>query len=446
MQKLDEFILNNQLIKSSDYLLVAVSGGMDSMFLLTYLHSKNYALAVAHCNFGLRGAESDLDEAHVQTFCELHSIPFHTKKFETALYANENSISIQMAARDLRYMWFNELCEALYDGKPKIVTAHHKSDHAETILINMLRGTGLKGLEGIAHISQNVIRPMLCLSRLEVKNAVADLNIIFREDQSNESDKYHRNRLRLNVIPELKKINPDLENTFLSNSKIVQQANNFIDYYMETIEKEIVSVQNKQTHVDVNELLKKPEPKFILYTFLVKFGFNAASVDDIYLAMNGLSGKQFLSDSHRLIINRGQLILKKHPQSCLDTYQVNKDTTHLYTPHHLWNFKITTKDWIIPDSNQEVLIDFDHLRFPLSIRPWQQGDKIRILGMKGHKKISDILIDKKLSLFEKEQIWVLISDDKILWVSGIALSEECKVCESTKKVLAITIANSLTSI
>ncbi len=440
IEKLDKFILHNHLISKSDNLIVAVSGGMDSMFLLSYLQAKGYKLTVAHCNFGLRGTESDLDEALVKSYCQTHAILFYSKTFETTAYATQNKLSIQMAARELRYTWFDELCQLNTEGATKIVTAHHKSDHAETILINMLRGTGLRGLEGIAMISGKVIRPMLCLTRDEVETAVNNLKITYRNDKSNESDKYHRNRLRLNVIPELKKINPEFENTFLDNSKIAKQASSFIAHYMATIESELVSLSANQTHICVSELLKKPEPLFILYAILVKFGFNASSVDNIYLAMNGLSGKQFFSNTHVLTINRGQLIIQKKQVESFETYCVNRDTKQICTPHHNWFFEEINKDENQPLAKQEACLNGDNLIFPLSLRPWQQGDKIRPLGMKGSKKVSDVLINKKLSRIEKEQIWVLVSGKDIIWISGILLSDDYKIQADTKKVLLVKIS------
>lgn len=415
--------------------MITVSGGMDSMFLLTYLFNKKYKLAVAHCNFGLRGKESDGDEDLVKSFCKKNGIRFHSKRFETESYSKANGISIQMAARDLRYQWFNELCEA--DNYTKIVTAHHKTDNAETILLNMVRGTGLKGLEGISAISGNKIRPLLCLTRNEIELLVKELKIIYREDSSNLSDKYHRNRLRLNVLPELKKINPDFENTFQTNADAVRQANNFVNHFIEKIKKETLMHEKNQITIDVNNLIKWPEPRFVLFSILSEFGFNSATVDEIFESLNKLSGKQFYSPTHRLVIDRTQLIIEPIQHFPFQSFSVTRETKSIETHHHHWQFEILTSHFQFPGTNSEGCFDFEKLKFPLTIRPWQQGDKIKPLGMKGHKKVSDILIDKKVSLPEKEKVWVVISSNEIIWVSGLVVSEDFKINSQTKGVLKI---------
>jgi tRNA(Ile)-lysidine synthase len=424
-----------------DTLLVAVSGGMDSMFLLTYLFNKNYKLAVAHCNFGLRGDESDGDEHLVKTFCDTNGIKIHLKKFDTQKFADSNGISIQMAARDLRYQWFYELCEM--SGYTKLVTAHHKTDNAETILLNMARGTGLKGLEGISALSGNTIRPLLCLSRTEIETAVKELDVTYREDSSNSSDKYYRNRLRQNVLPEFKEINPAFENTMQTNAEIVKQANTFIHHFIETFKKEGLKKKSDSIEIDGNILLKWPEPKFVLFSILNEYGFNASSVDDIFHSLNGLSGKQFFSATHRLILNRDQLIIATINEISFQSYTITEDTKTIETPHHHWEFGIEFSKFQIPISSNQASFDFDKLTFPLILRPWQQGDKIKPIGMTGHKKISDILIDKKISLYEKGKTWVVISKNELIWVSGLVVSDDFKLSSNTKKAFNLSIHNSI---
>lgn len=440
IHRLDTFISSKKLIKTNDNLLVTVSGGMDSMFLLTYLFNKNYKLAVAHCNFGLRGNESDGDEAFVKSFCKTNQIKFHTKRFETETYSKANGISIQMAARDLRYQWFNELCEAdLAFGETKIVTAHHKTDNAETILLNMVRGTGLKGLEGISPISENKIRPLLCLTRDEIETLVKELKITYREDSSNKSDKYHRNRLRLNVLPELKKINPEFENTFQANAEIVRQANGFINHFIETIKNEISTGGKKSVTIDINKMQKCPEPRFVLFSILSEFGFNAPTVDDIFESLSALSGKLFFSSTHRLVIDRTLLIIEPLHHSPFQSYGVTPETKSIETPYHYWKFELLTSNFKFPISSNEGCFDFEKLNFPLTVRPWQQGDKIKPLGMHGHKKVSDILVDKKVSIPDKEKVWVVISENEIIWVGGLVVSEDYKITSDTKRVLQIVL-------
>ena len=441
MLKLDDFIHSKQFITDSDSLLVAVSGGIDSMFLLHYLISKNYKISVAHCNFDLRGDESEGDERFVKRFCKANSLKLHVKKFQTALYAGIERISIQMAAREIRYFWFNDLCES--NNYTKIVTAHHKTDNAETILLNMVRGTGLKGLEGIAPIKGNKIRPLLCLSREEIESFVSEKKIKYRNDSSNLSDKYYRNRLRHHVLPELKEINPSFENTLQANADIISQANGFINYYIENIKKEIITVTNDSILIDIEGLVELPEPKFILFNLLTEFEFNAAVVNDIFDSLKGISGKLFFSSTHRLIINRDQLIIERISKEDLPTYQIYSNTINLETPHHSWVFEISnsisSKADQISNFMNVACFDLEKISFPLTIRLWQKGDKIIPLGMKGHKKVSDILIDKKLSLPQKEKIWVVISKKEIIWVGGLVINDDFKITTDTKKVLRMEI-------
>ncbi len=436
-QRLDAFISSKQLIKSDDTLLVAVSGGMDSMFLLYYLVDKKHKLAVAHCNFGLRGDESDGDEELVKSYCETNNIRFHVKHFETELFSKTNGISIQMAARDLRYHWFNELCET--EKYTKIITAHHKTDNAETILLNLIRGTGLKGLEGIAEISNNKIRPLLCLSRDEIERSVKALGINYRDDSSNLSDKYYRNRLRHHVLPQLMAINPSFENTLKANADIVKQSNGFVAHFIETIKKEVLKHETETSIIDISKLLKYPEQRFILYTLISEVGFNLATVADLFNGLDGQSGKQFFSETHRLIHNRHQLIIEPIRHLPFQSFVITKDTKTIETHHHHWEFDISENNFKPSKSKNEVLLDFEKITYPLTLRLWQNGDKVKPLGMKGHKKVSDILIDKKLSLFEKEKIWVVISENEIIWVSGLVMNEDYKLTLSTQKLLAIKI-------
>lgn len=433
-KRLDEFIKSEKLISENNQLLVTVSGGMDSMFLLNYLMSRNYPIIVAHCNFGLRGDESNGDEKFVKAFCESHHIKFFTKQFETEKFAEENGISIQMAARDLRYQWFEEL--SISQSCHKIVTAHHKTDQVETILLNMVRGTGLKGLEGIPVISGKKIRPLLCLSRHEIEEDIKALNLTFREDSSNSIDKYHRNRIRHHVLPELKLINPAFEEIFQSNGLIISQANSFINHFMEGIKKEILKSGEQEMSLSINGLLKFPEPKFILYTLLADYGFNASTVKAIYEACRGISGKTFFSETHRITKHGDELIIQIIPKSMFMEFLINTETSSIITPHHQWKFEVSD-DKTISGNKNEAVLDYQKLNFPLIVRVWKQGDKIKPLGMKGHKKVSDILIDHKISVPEKERTWVLDSASGLLWIQALTMDDDYKVLPSTNKVYRI---------
>jgi len=437
LEKVRDFIKLKELIQPNDQLLVAVSGGLDSMFLVNYLINANYNVAVAHCNFELRGDESAGDEQFIKTFCEAKKIRCYVKRFETENYAKTHGISIQMAARDLRYEWFNTLCQN--EHYTKIVTAHHKTDNAETILLNMVRGTGLKGLEGIKPITRNIIRPLLCLSRDEIAEAAKKLNIAYREDSSNLGDKYYRNRIRHHVLPKLKTINPSVEDTFERNADIAAQANRFINQIMETIKKEIIIEDKNLIKINIKLWLNQPEPKFVLYHIIDGYGFTKSVSDDIFQSVNSLSGKQFYSQTHKLIKDRDYFILEPFVAMDFQIYEVFEETKSILSSHHHWNFDILNKYPKQIGAKNEAFLDFKKLNFPLTIRLWQHGDKLQPLGNIGHKKVSDLLIDKKISVIEKEKIWVVISGEDIVWVSNVAVNEKYKLNPDTLKCFKISI-------
>jgi len=437
LHRLHAFIDAENLISPHDNLLVAVSGGLDSMYLLKVLLLRKYPITVAHCNFLLRGDESEGDETFVSSFCHENNINYCVKKFETAHYAGQKGISIQMAARDLRYEWFKELL--IQHGLTKIVTAHHKTDNVETILLNMIRGTGLKGMEGIQAISGNKIRPLVCLSRKEIAESAASLNIAYREDSSNRNDNYHRNKLRLRVLPYIAKINPDFEETFRNNGAIVSQANTFIGFYMEALIKQICMERGDITELNLELLQQAPQPKFVLYSIISPYGFNASTANDIYTALHGIPGKQFYSPSHRLLLDRKKIFIQPLPLTEERYYSVSAETKELITSQHQWSFEKVDAFYTPLPGNRYAVVDYDKVEFPIVIRPWKKGDKLKPLGMKGHKKVSDILIDKKIPMLEKERMWVVESGTKIIWLAGLVLSEDYKQMEDTKSVLIMTI-------
>lgn len=436
ISKLDDFIKSNSLFGTDEPVLIAVSGGFDSMFLLNYLYLHKYNLTVAHCNFNLRGDESEGDEDFVVKYCEEKKIKCFVKKFDTAYYAESNGLSIQMAARELRYNWFDKLC--LENGISKIITAHHKSDNAETMLINLARGTGLKGLEGIPLQSGKIVRPMLCLGRNELKQISMFFPVEFREDSSNSDDKYFRNKIRHHVVPEFTKINHSFEDTMFQNAGIFLQANRFIQHYLEKIKKKIITVDEDKTLINIEGLVGSPQPLFVLFSIVSDYGFNAAVCNDIFNSIYSISGKSFYSASHIVLKDRNELIVKLiSPEENLE-YVISAKMNYLKTIHHQWLFKIYG-DKTISSLPHKAMVDFKKLKFPLTIRKWQKGDKIKPLGMLGTKKISDILIDKKISKLQKQKTWVVISGEDIVWLSGLVINDDYKITENTKKVYEMSI-------
>ncbi|NUM32729.1 MAG: tRNA lysidine(34) synthetase TilS [Bacteroidetes bacterium] len=436
ISKLDDFIKLNSLFDKDEKILIAVSGGFDSMFLLNYLYLHNYNISVAHCNFNLRGEESNADEKFVLNYCNEKKIECFVKKFDTVFFAESNGLSIQMAARELRYNWFDKVC--LENGISKIITAHHKSDNAETMLINIARGTGLKGLEGIPLRTRKIVRPMLCLSRNELKQISMFFPFDFREDSSNSDDKYYRNKIRQHVIPEFIKINHSFEDTMYHNAIIFLQANGFIQHYIEIIKEKITSFEEDKVLINIDGLLKSPQPQFVLYYLISDYGFNASVCNDIFNSLSGISGKSFYSSTHIILKDRNELILRLITPEENPEYMISAKMSYLKTIHHQWIFKIYG-DKTINKLPHTAMVDFKKLKFPLTIRKWQKGDKIKPLGMAGTKKISDILIDKKISNLQKQKTWVVVSGKDIVWLSGLVINDNYKITESTKKVFEMSI-------
>lgn len=435
-QRLDDFIQSGALLIVENKLLLAVSGGMDSMFMSRYFLDRGYTFGIAHCNFGLRGAESDADEALVREFCIKNDIPFYVNHFKTEAFSIEKGISIQMAARELRYQWFSQLCDE--NNYVHLVTAHHSTDHVETVVLNQLRGAGLTGHEGIKVRSGNKVRPLLCLSRNEIEQAVKVLEIPYREDTSNQSDKYFRNRIRHHILPQFAKINPSFEKTFFQNSQYVKQGNTFIAHFMETIKKDILSISAIGIIIDTQKLINWPEPEFILHHILHPFQFNSAQITDIYNSIGSISGKIFYTRDYRLVTQTNQWVLEKMSNCIKEEYTITKDTNKLSTENYLWQFE-TNQSKVIERDKNTACFDLEKLHFPLKIRTWNQGDKIKPLGMSGHKKISDILIDRKLSISQKDKTLVLVSGQDIIWVTGIQINEDFKVTPNTSKIYKVVL-------
>jgi tRNA(Ile)-lysidine synthase len=435
LEKFISYYSNNDLFANTDKVLLAVSGGKDSVAMLNLFIENNLSFGVAHCNFQLRGEDADLDENFVREFSEKNKITFHTKTFSTQEYANEKGISIQMAARELRYEWFEKIRNE-HDYK-YIAIAHHKNDVAETMLINLTKGTGLAGLHGIRNKSEKIIRPILCFDKVEIDNFVKKNSISYREDNSNSDTKYIRNAIRHQVIPELEKINPSLietlnnsANQFLNDEKII------LDKISEEKNRLFISVEGG-FKIKISALKKLTPLKSYLYYFLREYGFNISTVTDIVLSFNNQSGKQFYSSTHQITKDRDILILLKIEDSFFDDKVINSveelsqvDGWRIKTHQNDANFKIR-KD------SKYANLDLDKIKFPLSIRNWKLGDSFQPLGMKGIKKLSDFFIDNKISIPTKYETKILTCQNKIVWVVGYRIDDSYKITEHTKNILVI---------
>ena len=428
----------NNLILPDDVLLLALSGGIDSMVLAQLFLRHGLKFAVAHCNFCLRGEESDTDALFVEQWCNQHSITFHLKRFDTLHYAHDHKLSVQMAARDLRYAWFDELCKQYcYD---KIVIAHNANDNTETILLNFTRSAGIKGLCGMQASNGNIIRPLLFASRDEIKAYAEIANITFREDSSNRKTDYARNRIRHNVIPELCNINPSLIASAQCNAVYLSQAAQVIAKEATRVLPTICTIKGEELYIDIAALLKTDAPSFWLFEILQSYGFSGEIIQDMLEALERQAGKRFYSATHVALKDRTCIIVYKHEDKKSDApVIIRKDCTYLETPFKMHIEKRDyTPDFIIPTDENKACLDADNLQFPLCLRLWDAGDAFIPLGMKGEKKISDFLIDNKIPLHQKKWQRVLQSGSNIVWLVGQRIDERYKVTPRTKHLLIFT--------
>ena len=413
-------------------LFLAVSGGLDSMVLLYLFQQLPYEITVLHCNFQLRGLESFGDQNFIQNYCDQNNIPVFITQFDTEAFAKDYKLSTQVAARELRYNWFYELLEThKFDY---ILTAHHADDNLETFIINLSRGTGLDGLTGVPEQNDKIIRPLLPFSRDEILKYAQENNIEWREDSSNSSNKYLRNKIRHDLVPILKEINPDFLKVFQKTQSYLQESKEMVEDASIMIYQQVAKEAGDDIHFDLNQLKKLPNYKSYLYQWLNEFGFLAWN--DIYDLVGGQSGKQVFSTEFRLLKNRDTLILSPISEiSEKEEFEINENDKEVNFPLKL---KLCNVSHITIDSNKAIFVDAGKIRFPLILRKWKVGDSFQPFGMEGKsKKVSKLFKDEKLSLIEKENIWLLCSNNQIIWVVGIRQDERFKIENPSNKILKI---------
>ncbi|WP_162128082.1 tRNA lysidine(34) synthetase TilS [Flavobacterium phycosphaerae] len=413
-------------------LLLAVSGGVDSMVLLYLCHQLQFPFAVAHCNFQLRGDESDDDEQFVKAICDELHIPVFVEKFVTAAFAEEHKMSIQLVARKLRYEWFETLLQNHdYDY---ILTAHHLDDSLETFLINFTRGTGLEGLTGIPQQNDTVIRPLLIFPREEITAFAKENKVPWREDSSNASDKYLRNKLRHDVIPVLKELNPSLLTSFENTVSYLKQTQSLAEDAALNLYQKIVKQEGNHTTINLKKLLKYQNYKAYLFHWLHPFGFTDWKA--VFNLIEAQSGKQVLSETHILLKDRSRLLLfPKQSAKEEEVFWITKKESHeVKIPLKLAFCNVTD---ISLQSTNVIFVDEEKLQFPLQIRKWQEGDVFYPLGMNGKKKVSKFFKDEKLSLPDKLNTWLLCSDNQIVWIIGKRADDRFKITKQTTKTLQI---------
>ena len=412
-------------------LLLAVSGGIDSMVLMRLCIEMKMDISVAHCNFTLRGDESDADEYFVVNKATEYEIPYFIQKFDTEILSKQKKQSIQVTARNLRYEWFNTLL--INNDYDYILTAHHLDDSLETFLINFTRGSGLNGLTGIPQQNVSIVRPLLPFSRTEIEIFAKENKVQWREDSSNASDKYLRNKLRHDVIPMLKELNPSLLHSFENTISNLQQAQSLVDDASRIVYRKVVTDTNFQKRINLKELIQLPNYHAYLYQWLEPLGFSDwESINDLATAQ---SGKQIHSQNHTLLKDRNFLIVFPKQESEKTTlFLIEKDQNEIKFPLKI---KFCNVDDISNQATNTIFVDEDKLQFPLVIRKWQEGDWFYPHGLNGKKKLSKFFKDEKYSLLDKSEAWLLCSNNQIVWIIGDRQDDRFKVTKTTTKILKI---------
>jgi len=435
LDKIQNHLIQNLSFLKDRKLLLAVSGGLDSIILSHLFHRLDYNIAIAHCNFNLRGEESDGDEAFVRQFAADNFISIFVTRFDTASFASDSKVSIQVAARQLRYAWFDEVLQN--EGFDYLLTAHHLDDSLETFLINFTRGTGLEGLTGIPQQNGKVIRPLLPFTRNEIDVYAKENGIKWREDSSNASDKYLRNKLRHDVVPMLKSLNPAFADSFRQTLENLQQAQSLAEDAAVIIYKQVVTDADNQKCINIPQLKRLPNYKAYLYQWLRPFGFTAW--EDIYGLADAQSGKYILSEGFRLLKDREQLILE--PLRILDNepvYTIEEFQVKIEIPIKLILEKASSIDK--NPTKKVIFVDNQLINFPLFLRRWQEGDYFYPAGMMGQKKkVSKYFKDEKFSLADKENTWLLCSGESIVWIVGHRADERFRPKKETNTILKIAV-------
>ena len=462
IERVSHYIRQHHLMEMDKKYLVALSGGADSVCLLLILKQLGYSVEVVHCNFHLRGDEADRDEQFCVSFCEKQQVPLHLVHFDTREYAALHHLSIEMAARELRYHYFAALCRDLQTEG--VCVAHHQDDSVETVLLNLIRGTGVHGLTGMAPLSVlesdlKVIRPLLCMSRHEIEQFLQDISQDYVTDSTNlQSDMAVRNKIRMELIPLLQQINPSVKNSIAETAHRMYEVTKVLD---DTIGKQLTTVMEEDDHpissdrmiLSINRLKALPSSEYALFYILKDYGFNPAQIEQVAQHLDAVPGTEFRSSTHQLLVDRDRLLIEPI-QEQPKTMTIPEEGTYVYNEHMKFRIeKMTVADLQAKDHEKSVasilsslpkntaVLDASQIRFPLVIRPVQQGDRFQPFGMKGSKLISDYLTDRKCTLFDKRrQLVVTDADNKILWLVNERPDDCCRVTESTQEVLQVTIS------
>jgi tRNA(Ile)-lysidine synthase len=456
LQRFQQFIRDHQLFTPGDPLLLAVSGGLDSVVLCELCKQAGYQFAIAHCNFKLRGEESERDAAFVQQLATGYQVPFFVKEFDTNEYAAANKLSIQETARALRYAWFEELLGKRETAAGEtsltthqspltyLATAHHLDDNIETMLMHFFRGTGIQGLRGMLPKQGTIVRPLLFARKQELQYFAQEYTLTWVDDSSNAQDKYTRNYFRNQVIPLVHTIYPEAENNLAGNLRRFADTALLYEQAMDLHRKKLCEIRGDEMHIPVLKLQKSEPLHTITYEIIKDFGFSPAQTNEVLHLLTSESGRYVQSATHRIIRNRRWLIIAPLQSEQAQTLVIDEEEQKVVFD----NRQLVLEDYVIdkanvpakqlPGNQAVASLDKQALHFPLLLRKWKKGDYFYPLGMKKKKKLARFFIDQKLSLTDKEKVWVLESNKKIVWVVGLRIDDRFKITDTTKSVLRIT--------
>jgi tRNA(Ile)-lysidine synthase len=433
--KFIETIKRQNLFQTADKLLLAVSGGVDSIVLCEICYRAGYDFAIAHANFQLRGEESEEDERFVRSLAAKYGVYIHVKTFNTGEYADENKVSIQVAARQLRYAWFDELLE---EGFKYVLTAHHRDDNIETAMMNFFRGTGVAGLRGMLYKNNTIVRPLLDFTKEEIIAFANEHNLQWRDDSSNASEKYSRNFFRQTVIPSVKKIFPEAEQNIAANIGRFRETEILYRQAIAQHKKRLLEIRGNEIHIPVLKLKKSEPLPTILYEIISEYNFTAHQVADAIHLLDAEQSSYIQSPTHRIIKNRNWLIIAANTTETADVIIIEKENKN--TPFANGFLRIEHQEKPAISSTPGIAcLDAKDIKYPLILRKWKQGDYFYPLGMPKKKKIARFLIDQKLSRTQKENTWVLESAKKICWIVGLRIDDRFKVKDNTKEMIKISL-------
>ncbi|HJU45607.1 MAG TPA: tRNA lysidine(34) synthetase TilS [Chitinophagaceae bacterium] len=420
-------------------LLLAVSGGADSVVLCELCYQAGFKFSIAHCNFQLRGEESERDEQFVRSLGEKYGVETYVQRFDTKQYAEEKKLSIQVAARELRYNWFNELLTAHNLQLTTLLTAHHADDNIETMLMNFFKGTGISGLHGILPKQNKIVRPLLFAYKEEIKAFAEEKKLAYVEDSSNFSDKYTRNYFRNQLIPAVEKVFPAVKENLAQNINRFREIELLYDQAIQQHKKKLVERKGNEYHIPVLRLQKTRPLETVLYEIIKEFGFTSHQTKEVAALLDSESGRYIASSTHRVIKNRNWLIISpnKTPEAENIPIEVG-DKMVEFENGTLTIQNIQHSTFNIQHSSNIACLDACQIQFPLLLRKWRPGDYFYPLGMKKKKKLSRFLIDQKLSLPEKENTWVVEMNKKIIWIVGRRIDERVKVTGATRQIVLLS--------